>query len=622
MDEAAALVMPPGVTMRIRGNRLAIAHDGPIRFEELPGVPLHTVVSRRGDVELPSAEGLARVGAAGTLIVHGDLVAAHVQAERIVVKGTIRAREVKVGAGGLEVGGGFYAVDLSSVGDVRIAGPSRADTFNVAGRLHAAELRADRVDVGGDLVVDGALASPQFKVGRKLQARGPVQSAEITVGGSATFSGRVHADQILVQGMALFEADVVSQRARGGLIHFMGPTSVVKGVMAADEIRVGTGRIQSDALIAPVVQFEPVTTGRVTLVDARNELTPSAVKGCLAIVDLEEMFGSAEAFLEERGVQSLRSDHDVLATSDSLETSVILEDEVSEYDLDQDHRSGDTAPDEAEQTGPVSAVDGPASEDTAPEDTAPEDPEPPPPLDEELEDTGLLNAGPTDKASQLEDGASSPTPSTASVSVSTEESFDSYEMGAADIDSAESPTPAPPMDDDDLMAEAVILDAQDSVDMSPYVRTSSARAAAPQEEASSELLIEAESAGMGSGAAATVDMSSSEPEASETVVEDDEAVTLDEALLQSVDEPVDPLHQQMRDIAGRISSCYPQGEEPPAITRLNSLISARDYPGIRQDLTDIWKDLLKFHQRRGLRIQPQVTTTFNQINSLVRKLQA
>ena len=38
------------------------------------------------------------------------------------------------------------------------------------------------------------------------------------------------------------------------------------------------------------------------------------------------------------------------------------------------------------------------------------------------------------------------------------------------------------------------------------------------------------------------------------------------------------------------------------------------------DITNIWHQLLKFHQKRGLRIQPQVTTTFNTINTLVRKI--
>jgi hypothetical protein len=81
----------------------------------------------------------------------------------------------------------------------------------------------------------------------------------------------------------------------------------------------------------------------------------------------------------------------------------------------------------------------------------------------------------------------------------------------------------------------------------------------------------------------------------------------------------DPIHDQLRDTIAQIASCYEGSELPPAINQLGRLANAREYVAIRDDITNIWHQLLKFHQKRGLRIQPQVTTTFNTINTLVRK---
>ena len=81
----------------------------------------------------------------------------------------------------------------------------------------------------------------------------------------------------------------------------------------------------------------------------------------------------------------------------------------------------------------------------------------------------------------------------------------------------------------------------------------------------------------------------------------------------------DPIYDQLRDTIAQIASCYDGSELPPAINQLGQLADAREYVAIRDDITNIWHQLLKFHQKRGLRIQPQVTTTFNTINTLVRK---
>lgn len=646
MDEPASLLLPAGVTMRIRGNRLALAQDGSIRIEGDLGVPLHTIVSRRGDVELPGTEGMARVGAAGTLTVHGDLVAAHVQADRLVVEGTIRAREIRVGAGGIQVGGGLFAVSLATTGDVQVEGLTRAETFQVGGSMVAAELRSDLVEVQGDLEILDALATPRLRVGGRLVARGNTQAADIVVQGNATFSGRVHADEVLVRGLASFESDVVSKRVRAGVVRLLGKMSNVRGVQGADEVHVGPGRVQSDALIAPAIHFDPGTSGRVTLVESRNELGPSSVKGCLGLADLDEMFGGAESFLEERGLVSLRADADPLQGTEEEESDLYLDDEVSEYDLYGDEDSDGSAPASLPE-GQAPAA-GAARSGTEPGPGAPEADLAAPDASEEE-----TVAEPSVPASAV--GVASHQPEPAAVELEDEDEDEDEPAEAEDDDepleavvleeqTPEAPLPGPPAvavaaaPGPRAFARGDVEDFGGSFDEDPDGGTDlhgRVEASLADESPSAELPIEAVSAGTQAVAppdeagedavgGAVGEVGTDEASAG---TEDDiptEAETIDQELLEPVSDSVveDETYLQMRDIAGRISSCYKPGDEPPAITRLHTLIESRDYGTIRSDLTDIWKDLLKFHQRRGMRIQPQVTTTFNQINSMVRKLTA
>jgi hypothetical protein len=84
--------------------------------------------------------------------------------------------------------------------------------------------------------------------------------------------------------------------------------------------------------------------------------------------------------------------------------------------------------------------------------------------------------------------------------------------------------------------------------------------------------------------------------------------------------PEHPLHKQLIEAVTRISESYADAELPPAVNHLMSLIETRSYDQVRAEITAIWSDLLKYHQKKGLRIQHQVTTTFNTINSLVKKM--
>ncbi len=80
------------------------------------------------------------------------------------------------------------------------------------------------------------------------------------------------------------------------------------------------------------------------------------------------------------------------------------------------------------------------------------------------------------------------------------------------------------------------------------------------------------------------------------------------------------LQAQLAQTVERIADCYADMEVPPAVERLRTLVAAQSYPEVRAEITNIWSELLKYHQKKGIRIHHQVTTTFNAVNALVKKM--
>ena len=81
-----------------------------------------------------------------------------------------------------------------------------------------------------------------------------------------------------------------------------------------------------------------------------------------------------------------------------------------------------------------------------------------------------------------------------------------------------------------------------------------------------------------------------------------------------------PLHGQLVEAVSKVVDAYVDSELPPAVERLKSMVDGRAYDRIRAEITQIWSELLKFHQKKGMRLPHQVTPTFNVINSLVKKM--
>jgi len=112
-----------------------------------------------------------------------------------------------------------------------------------------------------------------------------------------------------------------------------------------------------------------------------------------------------------------------------------------------------------------------------------------------------------------------------------------------------------------------------------------------------------------------------EAPAEHVAVVEEEAVAENVAVVEeegSADQ--NPIANELLDTVNLIVSCYDETGVPPAVTELHGLISAGEYEEVRSEITNIWNSLLKYHQQTGTRLQHQVTTTFNTINSIVRKM--
>jgi len=100
----------------------------------------------------------------------------------------------------------------------------------------------------------------------------------------------------------------------------------------------------------------------------------------------------------------------------------------------------------------------------------------------------------------------------------------------------------------------------------------------------------------------------------------DEQVSQVDETFEDIDDAQesDGPHGQLLEILDELRSCYEDGEHPPVLAELAELVDDRQYDEIVARLPQIWNDLVKYHRERGLRIRRQVTTTFNNIMTIVK----
>ena len=104
-------------------------------------------------------------------------------------------------------------------------------------------------------------------------------------------------------------------------------------------------------------------------------------------------------------------------------------------------------------------------------------------------------------------------------------------------------------------------------------------------------------------------------------LDDDSRAKLSQAGALEAPSELEGSAKEMMELVNTIKSNYEGGEAgmPPAVEQLAKLVSSSDFEGLKGDITKIWNGLLKWHQRSGSKLQHKVTTTFNNLNTLVRK---
>lgn len=548
-NSTPAFVVPPGLELTENAGGLALLYAGDIELHGTLGLDLNRICSHRGNVALHVELDRATIEAPeGSVSLHVGGRLHEAAAASMTTAGDLTAAAIAV-SGNLSIAGTADVETLASGGDVRIGGSLRATSISAQSLDVQGDARF------GDAKVEGATTIVGSAQGAQLSA------ASVQIDGAATV-GAIHSDGDLV-----IEGDVEATSIHGARVRLIGGVIHVRTVQASESIEIGPGAIRADALVAPSVTLSRDTRGKVTVIESRNDIGASAVKGCLRLSDVEDLFGNSAQFMADRGIAPLG--------------------ELP------------AAP------APLAAPPTPAAEVAAPPTLAAEVAAPPAAAAAVAEPA---DSEPAADASNSSDGADYRSwgagPDDAAVAVDAARGADeSWSARPASGDSGGDTwsLDAVPASDSDALEEI----SQSALDIIENEAT-----IAEAEDVGDPITAEPATALASSGVEDIFDLDDQAPTAREVEAEQASQAEADP----------DPVYAQMTDTVGRIVACYDADTMPPAIVQLQEMVEARNYTGIRDDITNIWNQLLKFHQKRGLRIQPQVTTTFNSINSIVRKL--
>ena len=83
---------------------------------------------------------------------------------------------------------------------------------------------------------------------------------------------------------------------------------------------------------------------------------------------------------------------------------------------------------------------------------------------------------------------------------------------------------------------------------------------------------------------------------------------------------ITPFQKELNDVLGEIISAYDGAELPSALSTLKGLFNDGKHSEVKGAITDYWEELLRHHQKTGIRLQHKVVTAFNTLNTLLRKM--
>ena len=79
--------------------------------------------------------------------------------------------------------------------------------------------------------------------------------------------------------------------------------------------------------------------------------------------------------------------------------------------------------------------------------------------------------------------------------------------------------------------------------------------------------------------------------------------------------------KEMMGLVDTIKSSYEGGEAgmPPSVEQVAKLVRSSDFQTLKDTITDLWNDLLRWHQKNGSKLNPKAASSFNALNTLLRK---
>jgi hypothetical protein len=171
--------------------------------------------------------------------------------------------------------------------------------------------------------------------------------------GSVTLSGTFDLDRVAApKGTVRLEGPVKARSIQAEVIEVQSPKLEAKAIQGSKQIVLGATRIDADILVAPRIDIDAKATGRVPIIESRNEPGPNAIKGGFSIAEYDELIGNVSSYLAERGVEPLEpGEDDEEAEDDDEEPSdVVIEAyaaDESEFDEEDDSIPSETV-DEAD----------------------------------------------------------------------------------------------------------------------------------------------------------------------------------------------------------------------------------------------------------------------------------
>lgn len=142
----------------------------------------------------------------------------------------------------------------------------------------------------GDIVLSSSIKPYRMSVhaGGDLVISCDTRLGTLSAGRQVFLSGRLEAERVHGR-YVVIDTGSVSCRA----------------ISATHSIRVGKAKLAVDAVVAPQIEIASDASGRVTVIESHNERGTSKIKGGFSLEEYEELFGSAETFLADRGLESL-----------------------------------------------------------------------------------------------------------------------------------------------------------------------------------------------------------------------------------------------------------------------------------------------------------------------------